>query len=134
MKVLGYDVGEIAVIVGLLSSGAGAMWVVLRTKLGIDFASKPEIKALDGRVGAVEARLASLPTHADLSKLSDRLSSVESAMQVHTAELRGFRQVMDAEMRNNRDLMDRVDRRVGMLFRHELDKERAAEGRTREGD
>lgn len=141
MTLFGLSFGDMGVIAGGVITGAGMMWAALRTRLGIDFASKAEVQALDGRINAVEDRLQALPTHADLSRISDRLSGVERGLtgvervvEVQGAELRGVREVFSVELRGVRDLMSRVDSRVGMLFRHELDKERDASGRGGGGD
>jgi Protein of unknown function (DUF2730) len=132
--IFGYDIGDIAAIFGLVGSAFGAAWLALRSRLGMDFAGKKDLGELDQRVGKVEQRLSSLPTHADLAQINNRLIAVESAVQVQTVEQRASRELMGAELQGVRDMMNRVDIRVGMLFRHELDKERAAESRARDGD
>ena len=124
MNALDFSLADVATVLGLVASGGAGVWAVLRTKLGMDFASRGSVVALDARVDAVESRLSVLPNAADMARLSERVAAVERSVLVGNSELSGIRQLLESEYRNTGDKLGRMERQVGMLFQHELSKEK----------
>lgn len=90
-----------------LMSGIVIAWVKYR--LAGDFASKGDISDMSRRMEAIEAQMRQAPTHADMAKLSDRLSVVERGVAVGNAELSGIR-----------DGMARIERDLNLLVQHHI--------------
>lgn len=90
-----------------IMSGIVIAWVKYR--LAGDFASKADIADMSRRMEGVEAQMRQSPTHADMSKLSERLSIVERGVAVGNAELGGLR-----------DGMARIERDLNLLVQHHI--------------
>lgn len=90
-----------------IMSGIVITWVKYR--LAGDFASKADIADMSRRMEGVEAQMRNAPTHADITKLSERLSIVERGVAVGNAELGGIR-----------DGMARIERDLNLLVQHHI--------------
>jgi hypothetical protein len=90
-----------------IMSGIVIAWVKYR--LAGDFASKSDIADMSRRMEGVEAQMRQAPTHADITRLSERLSVVEKGVAVGNAELGGIR-----------DGMARIERDLSLLVQHHI--------------
>jgi hypothetical protein len=100
------DVGALLTSATIMS-GIVIAWVKYR--LAGDFASKSDIADMSRRMEGVEVQMRQSPTHADMAKLSDRLSVVERGVAVGNAELGGIR-----------DGMARIERDLNLLVQHHI--------------
>jgi Protein of unknown function (DUF2730) len=124
MTFSGLDWGEIATVIGIfITAGGGAYWV-LHARLARDFAAKQEVAKIDGRLGEVEGKLNSIPTHADLQRVADRVGAVESRMSGLQSELTALRDLMTISTRHTSETMSRIERQLTVLLQHELAKEK----------
>jgi predicted nucleic acid-binding Zn-ribbon protein len=90
-----------------IMSGIVIAWVKYR--LAGDFASKSDITDMSRRMEGIETQMRQSPTHADMAKLSERLSTVERGVAVGNAELGGLR-----------DGMARIERDLNLLVQHHI--------------
>jgi hypothetical protein len=105
------DWPKLAAIVALAGTLAGFIVWLLRARLQGDFASRGDVTALGERMDAIEARLATVPTHHDVQQINHRLSVVESGVAGLGARVDGVREGVS-----------RVERDLGLLLQHELGK------------
>ena len=90
-----------------IMSGIVIAWV--KYHLAGDFASKADIADMSRRMEGVEAQMRLAPSHADIIRLSERLSVVEKGVAVGNAELGGIR-----------DGMARIERDLNLLVQHHI--------------
>jgi len=124
MTILGLDFGEIAALFGAFLTAGGAAYWVLRARLARDFAARDTVDEIDGRLGEVEGKLNSIPTHADLQRVADRVGAVESRMTGLQSELQALRDLMTISTRHTGETMSRIERQLTVLLQHELQKEK----------
>lgn len=99
-------------VVGLLTSAtimSGIVITWVKYRLAGDFASKSDITDMSRRMEGIEAQMRLAPSHADITKLSERLSTVERGVAVGNAELGGLR-----------DGMARIERDLNLLVQHHI--------------
>ena len=118
-----FDLGDVAVALGLLATGGSATWWVLRKRLGEDFATQRTVNQLGERLGKVEEQLRHVPTQSDLSRLEARVQGVENTVGQARAEVAKVGAVVEVEFRSMREMVSRTERLATMLVRHALEKE-----------
>lgn len=101
-------------LVGFLSA---ATIIYVRQKLDGVFARSSELvdmrDDMEGRMEAMERRLANMPDHADVRALGTRMSNVESSVAVLGAEIRGLTVGIG-----------RIEHMVDLLVKHQMEAEK----------
>ncbi|MBX9873365.1 MAG: DUF2730 family protein [Beijerinckiaceae bacterium] len=80
---------DIALFLGAGSMILGALIAWVKVQLAPEFARKADIDGLSTRLKDVERQMQSVPSHADMTRLSERISAVERGVDVVGAEMRG---------------------------------------------
>ena len=124
MKLFGLEIGEIGAVLGALGALFGGLLWLIRAGLKTDFASRSEVKDIDARLAEVEGRIGNIPTHADLQRVAERVGGVEQQIGALLAQLRSLSEMVTLHANHASQQMQRVERQVGILLQHELDKER----------
>lgn len=99
-----------AIVATVVTATAFVVWL-LRARLQGDFASRGDVVQLGERMDTIDARLRSVPTHADVQQINARLMTVESGFAAIGARVDGVREGVS-----------RVERDLGLLLQHELNK------------
>ncbi len=92
-----------------LVGGVVIAWV--KYQLSGDFAKSSDITALSGRLEKVERQMDTVPTHADLRAINDRMGATERGVAVVASEIQGVRQAVERNA---------VDTRL--ILQHMMDK------------
>lgn len=80
---------DIALFLGAASVIGGTLIAWVKVQLTPDFAKKADIEGLSTRIKDVERQMQGVPSHADMTRLSERISAVERGVDVVGAEMRG---------------------------------------------
>lgn len=97
---------DIALFLGAASVIGGALIAWVKVQLTPDFAKKADIEGLSSRIKDVERQMQGVPSHADMARLSERISAVERGVDVVGAEMRGVAAAVnrvEADMRLIKD-------------------------------
>jgi hypothetical protein len=108
----GINWGAVSAIAGLVVMLAGFVVWLLRARFAGDFASRADVAGLRQSVDSIERRLGDTPTHEDVRGLVQRLTAVEAASGIVSAEVRAVREGVS-----------RVERDLHLLIQHELGKQ-----------
>lgn len=101
-------------IVGVGAAVGGLLFVLMRVRLSETFATRADMAALAKRLDVTEARLASVPDHDDIAKLSDRLGGVERSVAVAAQHIAG-----------TNTLLSRVEHQVSLMVQHQIERSSA---------
>jgi hypothetical protein len=126
MKLFDLGLDEIAAVLGVLGALFGAVLWLIRagSQIKTDFASRSELDEIDARLTEVEGKIGNIPTHADLQRVAERVGGVEQQIGALLAQLRSLSDMVTLHANHASQQMQRVERQVGILLQHELDKER----------
>lgn len=96
-------IGTVGAIMG------GILLAFLRFKLAGDFAARSDLQAAVARIGVVEQRVATMPSHEDLRALQSRVGDLERAVAVVGERVGGVHQILQ-----------RVEHQTQLLVHHQL--------------
>lgn len=87
----------------------GILLAFLRFKLAGDFAARSDLQAAVARIGVVEQRLTTMPSHEDLRSLQARVGDLEKAVAVVGERVGGVHEILK-----------RVEHQTQLLVHHQL--------------
>jgi hypothetical protein len=88
---------DIVAFLGAAGLVGGMVIAWVRWQLAGDFAKSSDIASLSTRLREVERQMDTVPTHADLRAVNDRLGATERGVAVATAEIKGVREAVDRQ-------------------------------------
>jgi hypothetical protein len=114
MKLDAINWSDVVAIFTLLTGLAGAIFMVLRTRLSGVFVTRHEHEELVDRVNGIDERLAKLPSHQDITALADKVATVSREVAVVGETVNGASRSIS-----------RVEHMMDMLIKQQLEREAA---------
>ena len=103
MNFVPYDWQEIAALVAVLAAIWGIMAIFLHAFMARYFASRTSVAVVEAQIAKMQEQLRTLPTHADITQLTARVTALGTGMAGMESTLAAVKHTTDLLLRHQID-------------------------------